>query len=232
MKKIICLSLLTILALITLLTSCESKEGESMDSNNSTFSSNESKIDDASLDDVSLDLSTLSQETSSDEIDVEAIVSDVYEKILTHKDIFEDRLKYIEAPEPIDDQYEYVIVDDDRFKSFQDILDFFKTFLPADEAENNIRMLTIPFDEVNPAFYVEKDGVLYKLGDPGLIDIIFLYWVYEEAKMEMKDDGSIFVTVPTKSKPDTTYTLDYYFIIINNGENWVIKEFNVYVDYT
>ncbi len=38
---------------------------------------------------------------------------------------------------------------------------------------------------------------------------------------------SIYVKVPTKSELNNSSTLDYYFIIVNNGENWIIKEYNM-----
>ncbi|GEM_PF-827232 len=58
--------------------------------------------------------------------------------------------------------------------------------------------------------------------------INFMYWVYEQAEITLRDDGSIFVVVPTKDGPDYPVVFDYYFIIVNNGENWIIQEYNIY----
>lgn len=181
----------------------------------------------STISEESIDSSSLGQETSN-VIDANAVVSDIYSKILVFKDIFENRLPYIEAPEPIDEEYDYVIVNDERFKSFDDIYNFFKTFFPEYNALNFVNQLKYPFDEGNPSYYVERNRVLYKLREPGLILINFRYWVYDQAEITLRDDGSIFVKVPTKERPEYPFTLDYYFIIVNNGENWIIKEYNVY----
>ncbi|MDD4165337.1 MAG: hypothetical protein PHV32_12290 [Eubacteriales bacterium] len=178
------------------------------------------------------DLSVYSCATSSDEnnssneLDLKYIFEDFYERYKTYGEIQMLQLDSIELNEAVIDDYDYYcIVNDERFTSIEDICDFVKTVFSEERAEEVYDLLFTDKSGPGvhlPPLYVEKNGVLYMAKDE-VNGYRIEKWDLENLFIELKEDNSIYVKIPSYIGDKLTGSF-IYISMINNGNDWVIKE--------